>query len=465
MLIHTAHYCGIYCCGFCDMLIHTAHYCEFYCCGFCDTLIHTAHYCGCSGLCITIPSLSAGLLPLCGMDRRCYGCASKFSLLKRELGCKSCGHSFCSGCLGFSAVLPTRGDAKQRICRKCHEGITRRMAALGAKQSNPGPNPSHVAQDARYRGLQPEDRAVAERLHRLQQETKPKDACSTTDIESRLEALQKDMHRLVPSVQDMEDRLAVLQGMNPPSTAAKPVHKPPDTRTPTQKVNDLLHQLREEVAIDDRWDPDAQTPGAAAPTMNDLSRVDGVDARVAHGAELNAADVEEKNKLLCEAAAELREDNTRAEKVLAIAKRLAVLQGRDPDTVTLQSLTLPDSDEDTDEEAIQRILVQLSEEAVLDEASGFNIPPNNQHRGTGATTATKPAPPQQRKVPAPPAAIDSDDEELPWCCICNANAVLRCHDCNDDLYCKRCFREGHDEFEMKEHRTSSYRKPPKNKSR
>lgn len=40
---------------------------------------------------------------------------------------------------------------------------------------------------------------------------------------------------------------------------------------------------------------------------------------------------EEKNKLLAEAAAELREENTRQEKILQVAKRLAALRGEDPE--------------------------------------------------------------------------------------------------------------------------------------
>lgn len=39
----------------------------------------------------------------------------------------------------------------------------------------------------------------------------------------------------------------------------------------------------------------------------------------------------EKSRLLAEAAVELREENTRQERILDLAKRLAVLQGRDPD--------------------------------------------------------------------------------------------------------------------------------------
>ncbi|KAM9294436.1 abscission/NoCut checkpoint regulator [Gastrophryne carolinensis] len=447
------------------------------------------------------------------MDGRCFSCASKFSIFKKECGCKSCGRAFCSGCLPCSAVLPSHGNSKQKICKKCYEAITsgvnksnnsskwsppenykKRVAALEAKQNQPkvtnsGPGMSHGI-NPKYQNLSPEDRAIAERLEKLKQDTKPKAVSSTADIESRVKALRKDTQGPVPSLQEMEDRLARLQGRTPPSKASKPIHQPPDTRTQMEKAEDLLTQLKAEVAIDQQCDPYAQSQVHlgisvynADPTelpMNDLSKTDELDGRPVMDGELDAEQLErEKDRILREAAMELQDDNTRQEKMLEIAKRLAVLQGKDPDQVTVDGIKQPDSEEETEEEAVQRILKQLAEEAALDEASGYNIPPSQGNLSLGSNGASqagkKPYSSQTHKVPAqpqparstavnPPAA-DSDDEELPWCCICNADAVLCCHGCDDDLYCKRCFREGHDEYDRKEHQTSSYRPPQKRKGR
>ncbi|XP_069806472.1 abscission/NoCut checkpoint regulator isoform X2 [Dendropsophus ebraccatus] len=411
-----------------------------------------------------------------------------------QCGCKSCGRSFCAGCLPFTAVLPAHGSAKQKICKKCHDAISntnvprndaskwsppenykKRMAALEAKQMQRGHGASQVVGTTRYQGLSPEDRAIAERLARLQQETKPKAPVpSTAEIESRIEALRKDTQAPAPSLQEMEDRLAALQGRLPPSRAAKPQHQPPDTRSQTQKADDLLTQLREEVAIDQTLQPDSPQDLPPRPGT-DLSKADVADGWSGSYTELDAAQLErEKEKILSEAAAELQDENTRQEKMLEIAKRLAALQGRDPETVTTDNIKLPDSDEETEEEAIQRILKQLSEEAVLDEASGYNDlsdPSRTAHNSKEVKPGNIPPPAPRPAAQIRPSirgggGVDVDEEEeLPWCCICNEDAAIRCHDCDDDLYCKRCFREGHDEFDRKEHRTSVYRPPRKKKGR
>ncbi|XP_078304624.1 abscission/NoCut checkpoint regulator [Panthera onca] len=391
------------------------------------------------------------------MESRCYGCAVKFTLFKKEYGCKNCGRAFCFGCLSFSAVVPRTGNTQQKVCKECHEVLTRGPSPVNASKWSPPQNYKKrvAALEAKQkpstpqsRGLTQQDQVIAERLARLRQQNKPKSVASQAEIEARLAALRKETQGSIPSTQEMEARLAALQGRVPPSQTSQVAHQPPDTRTQAQQAQDLLTQLAAEVAIDESW----ERGDPAAPIQNDLNQ-GGPGGQSTNSKEQATWSLEEeKSRLLAEAAVELREENTRQERILALAKRLAMLRGQDPDKVTLQDYHLPDSDDDEDEEtAIQRVLQQLTEEAALDEASGLNIPVEPALRAQAQSYRA-----ESQKAQAKAPRQEAEEEELPWCCICNEDATLRCAGCDGDLYCARCFREGHDAFELKEHQTSAY---------
>lgn len=53
-------------------------------------------------------------------------------------------------------------------------------------------------------------------------------------------------------------------------------------------------------------------------------------------------------------------------------------------------------------------------------------------------------------IPTPPD-VESPSDELPWCVLCNADALWRCLDCDGDLFCEQCVKETH--------RGDSHRKP------
>lgn len=72
------------------------------------------------------------------------------------------------------------------------------------------------------------------------------------------------------------------------------------------------------------------SPLPAASLQNDLNKGAARSQRTNSQGQASQSLEEEKYKLLAEAAVELQEENTRQERILALAKRLAVLKGQDP---------------------------------------------------------------------------------------------------------------------------------------
>uniref|UniRef100_A0A182YAQ1 Uncharacterized protein n=1 Tax=Anopheles stephensi TaxID=30069 RepID=A0A182YAQ1_ANOST len=59
--------------------------------------------------------------------------------------------------------------------------------------------------------------------------------------------------------------------------------------------------------------------------------------------------------------------------------------------------------------------------------------------------------------PSGPSASGDLGEELPWCTICNEDAVLRCRGCDNDLYCRGCYKEFHYDEDPNEHPTVPFK--------
>ncbi|KAF5399912.1 hypothetical protein PHET_06809 [Paragonimus heterotremus] len=106
-----------------------------------------------------------------------------------------------------------------------------------------------------------------------------------------------------------------------------------------------------------------------------------------------------------------------------LEERLRKLKERDVSDLSVEQL--PDSDK------VENLVQQLIAEAKIDLAADIS---------------------EQEMEPG----VQHNEDELPWCCICNRNAQLRCVDCDGDLFCKSCYHRTHQGRDMKRHQTKSY---------
>lgn len=59
---------------------------------------------------------------------------------------------------------------------------------------------------------------------------------------------------------------------------------------------------------------------------------------------------------------------------------------------------------------------------------------------------------------------NNEDEEFPWCTVCNDNATKRCLDC-DELFCESCVKKIHRQSGYKNHELESFRPSTKAKKK
>ena len=422
------------------------------------------------------------------MSGQCYSCGDAFGFFKKEHGCKNCGYSFCSNCLNQKANIPKMNNEKHKVCLKCFNIITKkvkppeqiiqapdayykRMEALesGNKQSSgnipPGSKPAK-SHTTTHKYLSKEDQAIAERLEKLKEARKKevKRIPTTKEMEKRLAKLKEDRPP-PPTEEEMRNRLAVLKGQD--TAAAQTQHTfVTDKRNEQEQIDDLMKQYFEEVEIDKKSDPNYEKDSMDN-VQNDLNfnTSDKGKSMADKNIVSEEGDLDEMNKMMQQTAKEKENDATRAltgltddKQLMDKLKELQEQRKKDQKQKNKESdeNNGEKSEEENEDELAQNVIKQILEDSRREEEEDLADL-------TG----------QIEKLPHPPSSDmvtggavggvgsskydNEEDDELPWCIICNNDACLRCLGCDGDLYCNRCYREGHPRYELEDHKTVPFK--------
>lgn len=339
----------------------------------------------------------------------CFACTVKFTWRKKEHACGKCKKSFCKDCLPYHVPLSKNSTTKSNICKNCYQliqGFSLQKQNVNREDLNYiGPS---------MRDIVPSGKDSPKASNRNTQRNQgPDDA-----IRERLQKLKNSDAPPPYSQADLETRYQAHTGRSATSKDTS-ILKPQKKLTEEEEVRNLLKETNESAKLDARY----------------------------------------------EASAGKTDDLTVNEKVADMQKRLNELKGIKAD----EHQPIKDDSSEDEETATQKLIAKAMKESQLDDKM--------REEGYGEIVANAELKTKFPKVPSSnPSSTktsyrpskhddndDSDDDELPWCCICNDDAIVRCHDCDDDLYCRRCFKEGHEDFDMKYHKTSKYKPPKKNK--
>ena len=344
-------------------------------------------------------------------------------------------------------------NKEQKVCNKCFsraknpvQQVAVEPPAALQKRMQQQPLPRTLTQAAqqpqRSKLLSSEDQKLAARLRSLQEE-RTSSTPSSDQVRERLDKL-KDV---VPSSQ--------------PGHSGRAVYERPDCRSNTERSSDLLGAIKAEVELEARMAPalspeediqrrlarlrgenndsrPQQGSGQQKPSLPDPKQF--LDSSEDAQPDLEKISVDDVNKLMQEVDKKMRLEAEKAmkdlEKDKAIQEQLERLKvkSKKPPVAPCDVEATGEVSEDSDEDPTDRILAKILAEARLEDRLS---PLPLDHSGE--------------------VGAGGEPEELPWCVICNDDAVLRCGDCGGDLYCGGCFSELHADKYDRKHRTERFR--------
>ncbi|GFG38227.1 hypothetical protein Cfor_03826 [Coptotermes formosanus] len=357
----------------------------------------------------------------------CHGCACKFTLFNKENGCPNCGFSYCSKCLKLKTAVPKSGNLVCKVCKSCYaalsesgghakspkeeycppESLLKRLESL----ENPSRPPITLYRNNQRMqqlkvGLNEVDRDIVERLEKLREERK--------------------QHPL-PTEEEVAKRLAVLKGEDPANKASLLKYVSCDARSSQEKADSLVQQLLEEHELD------SKQPDVADEIAQRLARLRGQDTSSSHistgekkiltgstfverEGNLDSLSVDDVNALIVQMEKEVKDSVHQMKELNRDTKHyLKATKSKVPPEIPAEE---GESSNEEVEATIQKAVDEVALEEKLDDDSEDN----------------------EKEV------------ELPWCIICNEDATVMCLDCDNDLYCKSCFSQGHDEWQLQHHR-------------
>ncbi|PSN32324.1 hypothetical protein C0J52_17632 [Blattella germanica] len=314
-------------------------------------------------------------------------------------GCPNCGFSHCNKCLKYNAVVPKLGEKEVKVCGPCYNFYIRKGNEKSTKDEYSPPESFMSSENSSSSSLLP---------------SVPSDinySSSSTGIDSESSAREMLDQPIVRRLESLENPA------RPPITLYRQ-----DSRL--QKLKAGLNETDREIA--ERLEKLKEERKKQPPPKNEL-----------------ASQLPDSADEIAERLAKLRATGTPSSS--ANFGLPSVIPSNVDDEFSLSTM----------QEAFEAVaLEQKLEEEELEDSDDKKKVQSKNIEGVV----------KEKERDGRDTFIDKFvkyntlKKEFPWCIICNDNAAIRCIDCDDDLYCKQCFKQGHDEWDLKDHKFVPFKK-------